>query len=83
MLLLSKSCSVKKGRITRLWLTMIQVSDITRALDFYNKILGLPVALEARKFNHAEVGPKEPLAKIGLYETGKKNRRKKKNRNSV
>jgi catechol 2,3-dioxygenase-like lactoylglutathione lyase family enzyme len=77
MLLLSKSCSVKKGRITRLWLTMIQVSDITRALDFYTNILGLPVALEARKFNHAEVGPKEPLAKIGLYETGKKNRRKK------
>jgi len=74
---LSKSPSAKKGRITRLWLTMIQVSDITTALNFYNKILGLPIALEAREFNHAEVGPKEPFAKIGLYESGKKNRRKK------
>ena len=74
---LNKSSSAKKGRITRLWLTMIKVSDITTALNFYNKILGLPVALEARKFNHAEVGPKEPFAKIGLRETGKKNRRKK------
>lgn len=55
---------------------MIRVSDITAALNFYTKILGLPVALEAKKFKHAEVGPKEPLAKIGLHETGKKNRRK-------
>ena len=74
---MNKSSSAKKGRITRLWLTMINVSDITIALNFYNKILGLAVALEARKFNHAEVGPKEPFAKIGLHETGKKNRRKK------
>jgi len=73
----SKSSSAKKGRITRLWLTIIKVSDIPTALNFYNKVLGLPVALEARKFNHAEVGPKEPFAKIGLRETGKKNRRKK------
>lgn len=73
---MSKSCPSKKGRITRLWLTTIRVSDITAALNFYNKILGLPVALEAKKFKHAEVGPKEPLSKIGLYETGKKNRRK-------
>jgi catechol 2,3-dioxygenase-like lactoylglutathione lyase family enzyme len=67
----------KKGRVTRIWLTMIKVSDFTRALNFYNNILGLPLVLDARKFGHAEVGPKEPLAKIGLYETGKKNRRKK------
>jgi catechol 2,3-dioxygenase-like lactoylglutathione lyase family enzyme len=69
--------SAKKGKITRLWLTMIKVSDITNALDFYSNILGLPVALKARKFGHAEVGPMEPLAKIGLYEAGKKNKRKK------
>jgi predicted enzyme related to lactoylglutathione lyase len=56
---------------------MIQVEDLTKALNFYNYILGLPIALEARKFNHAEVGPKEPLAKIGLYETGKKKRSRK------
>ena len=66
-----------KGRISRLWLTMIRVSDIERALKFYNEILGLEIALDARKFNHAEVGPAEPLAKIGLAATGKKSKRKK------
>lgn len=67
----------EKGRITRLWLTMIRVSDIDRALKFYDEILGLPVVLDARGFNHAEVGPNEPLAKIGLHATGKKSKRKK------
>ena len=66
-----------KGRISRLWLTMIRVSDIERALKFYNEILGLEIALDARKFNHAEVGPADPLAKIGLFATGKKSKRKK------
>jgi len=66
----------EKGRITRLWLTMIRVSDIDRALKFYDEILGLPVVLDARGFNHAEVGPNEPLAKIGLHATGKKSKRK-------
>jgi catechol 2,3-dioxygenase-like lactoylglutathione lyase family enzyme len=55
---------------------MIRVSDMDRALRFYTDILGLPVALDARGFNHAEVGPAEPLAKIGLYATGKRPRRK-------
>ena len=67
----------RKGKITRLWLTMIKVSDLDRALNFYNKILGLPVALDARMFSHAEVGPAEPLAKIGLCETGKTSNRRK------
>ena len=66
----------EKGRITRLWLTMIRVSDVDRALHFYNEILGLPIALDARAFNHVEVGPDEPLAKIGLHVTGKKSARK-------
>jgi len=67
----------KTGRITRLWLTMIRVSDMDRALHFYNRILGLPTKLDARTFNHAEVGPDEPLAKIGMHATGKKSKRKK------
>ena len=66
----------EKGRITRLWLTMIRVSDMDKALRFYSEILGLPVVLDAREFNHAEVGPDEPLAKIGLHATGKKSKRK-------
>ena len=66
----------EKGRITRLWLTMIRVSDMDRALRFYNEILGLPIALDARAFNHAEVGPDEPLAKIGLSASGQKSKSK-------
>lgn len=58
------------GRITRVWLAMIPVSDMDRALKFYNETLGLRIALDARQFDHAEVGPDEPLAKIGLHATG-------------
>ena len=58
------------GRITRIWLAMIPVSDIEKALKFYNETLGLAIALDARQFDHAEVGPDEPLAKIGLHATG-------------
>lgn len=58
------------GRITRVWLAMIPVSDMDKALKFYNEVLGLRIALDARHFNHAELGPDEPLAKIGLYATG-------------
>lgn len=61
----------KTGRITRVWLVMVPVSDMGRSLKFYNETLGLQVALESREFNHAEVGPDEPLAKIGLHATGK------------
>ncbi len=64
------------GKITRVWLTMIHVSNLERALRFYNEVLGLPVALDAGKFNHAEVGPEEPLAKIGMHATGKPHKRK-------
>ena len=67
---------MKVGRITRLWLTMIRVSNMEEAVNFYTKILELPLALDARVFNHVEVGPIEPLAKIGIYETGKKAKRK-------
>ncbi|MFW9907168.1 MAG: VOC family protein, partial [Candidatus Thorarchaeota archaeon] len=50
----------KNGRITRLWLAMIGVSDINAAIEFYRDVLGLPVALDARGFGHAELGPAEP-----------------------
>ena len=55
---------------------MIRVSDMERALRFYSETLGLPIALDARMFNHAEVGPDEPMAKIGLHETSKESKRK-------
>ena len=66
----------KAGRISRIWLTMIHVSDMDRALEFYHETLGLPVALVAKMFNHAEVGPEEPLTKIGMHSDGKKSKKK-------
>ncbi len=62
----------KNGKITRIWLAMIEVPDMDKAVEFYHNILGLPIALDARAFNHVEVGPDEPLAKIGLHLTEKK-----------
>jgi predicted enzyme related to lactoylglutathione lyase len=56
---------------------MVQVSDLERALTFYSEILGLPLALDGRVFNHIEVGPPEPLAKIGIESTGKQSKRRK------
>jgi len=55
---------------------MIHVSDMDRALKFYHETLGLPIALDAKMFNHAEIGPDEPLAKIGFHATGRKVKRK-------
>jgi len=66
-----------KGRITRIWLSTINVSDLERALAFYHELLGLPIALDGRAFNHIEVGPHEPLAKIGIESTGRQSKRKK------
>jgi lactoylglutathione lyase len=66
-----------KGRITRVWLSMITVSDLEHALTFYCEVLGLPLALDGRQFNHIEVGPDEPQAKIGIEATGKQSTRRK------
>ena len=55
---------------------MIHVSNMDKALKFFRETLGLPIALNAKKFNHAEVGPDEPLAKIGLHASGKSRKQK-------
>jgi predicted enzyme related to lactoylglutathione lyase len=68
---------MKMGKITRLWLTMIHVASMEEAITFYTEILELPLALDARVFNHVEVGPHEPLAKIGIESTGKQSKRRK------
>lgn len=56
-----------KGRATRVWVSAVPVTDFDRALGFYRDLLGFPVQLDARSANWIEVGPDEPLAKIGLY----------------
>ena len=55
-----------KDVATRVWVSSVSVSDFDRALEFYQGALGFPVQLEARKFGWMEVGPDEPLCKIGL-----------------
>ncbi len=58
----------KKGKdlATRVWVASVRVTDLDRALEFYRDTLGFPVQLEAREFGWVEVGPEEPLCKIGL-----------------
>lgn len=51
---------------TRVWVSAVSVTDFDRSLEFYRDILGFPVQLEAREFGWIEVGPEEPLCKIGL-----------------
>lgn len=55
-----------KGVATRVWVSSVSVSDFDRALALYRDALGFPVRLEAREFGWMEVGPDEPLCKIGL-----------------
>ncbi|MFQ6013492.1 MAG: VOC family protein [Thermoplasmata archaeon] len=55
-----------KDVATRVWVSSVSVSDFDRALAFYRDALGFPVQLEARNFGWMEVGPEEPLCKIGL-----------------
>ena len=50
----------------RVWVSSVSVSNFDRALEFYRDALGFPVQLEARNFGWMEVGPEEPLCKIGL-----------------
>lgn len=54
------------GLAKRVWVSSVRVTDFDRALEFYRDILGFPVQLDAREFNWIEVGPEEPLCKIGL-----------------
>jgi len=58
--------SETKGRATRVWVATVHVTDFDRSLRFYRDLLGFPVRLEARPFDWMEVGPEEPLCKIGL-----------------
>ncbi|MFQ5907255.1 MAG: VOC family protein [Thermoplasmata archaeon] len=56
-----------KDVATRVWVSAVSVTDFDRALEFYRDALGFPVQLEARDFGWMELGPDEPLCKIGLY----------------
>ena len=58
--------SESKGHATRVWVATVHVADFDRSLRFYRDLLGFPVRLEARPFGWMELGPKEPLCKIGL-----------------
>ena len=57
----------EKGKITRIWISAVPVSNLDSALEFYNEILGLPVQLNSKESNWIELGPPEPHCKIALY----------------
>ncbi len=56
-----------RGRITRVWITAIPVSDLDGAVEFYSEVIGLPVLLDSRENNWVELGRDDPLGKIALY----------------
>jgi catechol 2,3-dioxygenase-like lactoylglutathione lyase family enzyme len=56
-----------RGKITRVWMTAIPVSNLDDAVEFYNEVLGLPIQLDSRENNWVEFGPEEPLSKIALF----------------
>lgn len=58
---------IEKGNVKRVWISSVPVRDLGRAIDFYVDVLGMDLLVDARDRNWAEVGPPEPLAKIGLY----------------
>lgn len=58
--------SVMKGRVTRVWVASVEVADLDRAIRFYQDVLGLRLCLENRRFGWVELGPEEPMCKIGL-----------------
>ena len=55
----------EKGRLTRVWMAAVPVSDLNAALEFYTQRLGLE--LRRRDGEWAELGPSEPLGKVALY----------------
>jgi len=55
-----------KGHVTRVWVASVNVADLDRSIRFYRDVLGLTLRIENRTFGWAELGPEEPLCKIGL-----------------
>ena len=56
----------EKGKATRVWVAAVKVADLDRALSFYRDVLGFTLRLENRKFGWIELGPEEPMCKVGL-----------------
>lgn len=54
--------------VKRVWTVSIPISNFDKALAFYGDVLGMKIQLDGRMFNWMELGPDEPLCKIGLYE---------------
>ena len=54
--------------VKRVWIISIPISSFEKSLAFYRDQLGMKVRLDGRMFNWMELGPEEPLCKIGLYE---------------
>ena len=64
----------EKGRLTRVWMVAVPVSNMDDALEFYMEALGLE--LRRRDGDWADLGPNEPLGKVVLYVPGKNDPRK-------
>ena len=56
-----------KGKLTRVWISSVPVSNLDDALEFYGDVLGLSVQLDSSENNWIELGREEPHEKLALY----------------
>jgi predicted enzyme related to lactoylglutathione lyase len=57
----------ERGKLTRVWLSAVPVSDLEEAVAFYAGTLGLTLRIWIKSKGWAELGSDEPLGKIALY----------------
>jgi predicted enzyme related to lactoylglutathione lyase len=56
-----------RGKLTRVWISSIPVSNLDDAVEFYTEVLGLPKQLDSRENNWVELGWEEPHGKVAVY----------------
>jgi catechol 2,3-dioxygenase-like lactoylglutathione lyase family enzyme len=56
-----------KGKLTRVWISAVPVSNLDDALEFYRDVLELRIQLDSRENNWIELGREEPHEKLALY----------------
>jgi hypothetical protein len=52
-----------RGKITRVWISAIPVSNLDDAVECYSEVLALPIQLDSRENNWVELGWEESHGK--------------------
>lgn len=57
-----------EGRLTRLWVVVIHVTNQKRAIEFYRDVLEMEIVLRDEKFNWVELRPQCGSSNVALVE---------------